>query len=267
MKAARRRTAGKFNRDVLKALAKRPSDRFFLYVHYIDVHDWSLFRRSYRESVEMFDQQLDELLDQLEADGLLENATVFLTSDHGEMLVDQHDGVKVVRHFGNPAYEPVLTVPLIVTPQTKADGGTLIRSQDLHGMIGQIAGLGGNPAPDLASDALFVSEMSYQNYRSGRWKSIWARSGTWRVLYDLVADPGEHIDLAGERADILAKHRERIDELSIALSSDGSQAESLGDENLARLRALGYIDSTKDEFWNGKAALESLGSPENGDGL
>lgn len=267
MKAARRRTAGKFNRDVLKALAKRPSDRFFLYVHYIDVHDWSLFRRSYRESVEMFDQQLDELLDQLEADGLLENATVFLTSDHGEMLVDQHDGVKVVRHFGNPAYEPVLTVPLIVTPQTKADGGTLIRSQDLHGMIGQIAGLGGNPAPDLASDELFVSEMSYQNYRSGRWKSIWARSGTWRVLYDLVADPGEHIDLAGERADILAKHRERIDELSIALSSDGSQAESLGDENLARLRALGYIDSTKDEFWNGKAALESLGSPENGDGL
>jgi arylsulfatase A-like enzyme len=249
-KVARVRTAGDVNREVLRALAKRPSDRFFLYVHYIDVHDWSLFRRSYKESVELFDERLGELLDRLESDGLLEDASVLLTSDHGEMLVDQHLGVKTVRHYGNPSFEPLMEIPLIVNPPTEADAGAMIRSQDVRGMIGKIAGIGGGGAKDLAPDELYVSEMTFQHYRKGRYKSLWARKGSSLMLFDLESDPHEYMNIAGKHADILAEHRNRIDELSRALASNPSQVMPLSDEDLERLRMLGYLESTESEFLN-----------------
>jgi len=258
--AARLRTADDVNREVLAALERRPSDRFFLYVHYIDVHDWSLFRRSYEKSVERYDRQLGELLDQLAADGLLEGATVVFTSDHGEMLVEQHLNLKTSRHFGNPAFEPVLEIPLIVTPPIKADARAMIRSQDVRGMIGRIAGLDVRPAPDLEPDELFLTEMFYQTYRKGRWKSMWERTGDGHMLFDLVEDPHENVDLSKQRADILARHRERIDELSLALVSGRGQAPTLSDEQLERLRALGYIDTTTDEFRNREAIPERPGT-------
>ena len=259
---ARVRTASDVNRVVLQALAKRPSDRFFLYVHYIDVHDWSLFRRSYQESVELFDQLLGELLDRLEADGLLENATVILTSDHGEMLVDKHLEIKTVRHYGNPSFEPLMEIPLIVTPPTQTDPAAMIRSQDVRGMIGRIAGIGGGPARDLAPDELYVSEMDFQHYRKGRFKSLWARKGPSIMLFDLDADPGEYVNLADERADILAEHRSRIDELSRALASNPSQVLPLSDEDLERLRMLGYLDSTQSEFLNHPVISEAPATRE-----
>ena len=261
-KVARVRTAKDVNREVLRALGKRPSDRFFLYIHYIDVHDWSLFRRTYEKSVELLDKRLGELLDQLEADGLLENATVILTSDHGEMLVEEHLGVRVERHYGNPSFEPVMEIPLIVTPPTQADPSAMIRSQDLRGMIGKIAGIGGGTTPDLDPDELYVSEMKFQHYRKGRYKSLWSRKDSSRMLFDLEADPHENVDLADKLADVLAEHRSRIDELSRALASNPSQVMPLSEESLERLRMLGYIESTESEFMNGSPNPEAPATRE-----
>lgn len=247
------RTARHVNDDVLLALTKRPSDRFFLYIHYLDVHDWSLFQRSYKKAVERFDRRLGELLDALEAKGLLENATVILTSDHGEMLVDEHLNLKTLRHLGNPSFEPVLKVPLIVTPSIGADTTALIRTQDLRGMIRKIAGIGPDLTSDLEPTELFISEQHYQNYRKGRWKSIWKRSGGKPMLFDLVADPRERVNLSRRRNDILLQHRSRIDELSRAMASDASLAQDLSQQDLDRLRALGYVDSLRDDVREQKA--------------
>ena len=60
--SARIRTAQHVNKSVYQTLANRKSDRFFLYVHYIDVHDWILFDISYAESVRRFDKRLGELM-------------------------------------------------------------------------------------------------------------------------------------------------------------------------------------------------------------
>jgi arylsulfatase A-like enzyme len=244
--AARIRTAADVNREVLEALARRPTDRFFLYVHYIDVHDGMLFQKSYAESVERLDADLGRLLDRLQSEGLLDDATIVFTSDHGEMLVPEHLGLKTKGHFGNPSFQPVLEIPLIVSPAIDVDASAMIRSQDVRGLIGQIAGIGGERAPDLEPDELFVTERIYQTYRKGRWKSIWPRDGTAGLLFDLDADPQETADLAAEHPEILATHRQRIDELSRQLVSSVKQVPVLDEDDRARLRALGYLGPATD---------------------
>jgi hypothetical protein len=116
----------------------------------------------------------------------------------------------------------------------------------VRGLIGQIAGIGGERAPDLEPDELFVTERIYQTYRKGRWKSIWPRDGTAGLLFDLDADPQETADLAAEHPEILATHRQRIDELSRQLVSSVKQVPVLDEDDRARLRALGYLGPATD---------------------
>ena len=242
------RSAKHVNREIANALATRPSDKFFLYIHYLDVHDYGLFKRSYGAGVEVFDRQLGVLLDQLEADGLLTNASVILTSDHGEMLEGEHVGETGREHFGNPSFEQLLEIPLIVTPPTEIDSNQFVRSQDVRGLIRSIAGLTPFVAPELEADELFLSEMFYQTYRKGRWKSSWARGGADPLLFDLQDDPGEEVNLAKVRTDIVAEHRKRIDELSQQMSTESSQVPELSEDDLERLRALGYLETTDESF-------------------
>ncbi len=242
--AARTRTAFHVNTATARALARRKSDHFFLYVHYIDVHDWLLFDISYAESVVRFDAYLGQLLDLLEQRGLLAGATVILTSDHGEMLVEEKLHFRVTRHYGNPSFEPLLNVPLLIAPPTELDSDLLVRSQDVKGIVRRIAGLEGSPATDLEPDELFVTEQFYQTYRRGGWKSMWERKSDQVLLFDLEADPGEEKDLSGERPELLAEHRRRIDELAGALTSTDGGAPELGAEEIERLRQLGYLDRT-----------------------
>lgn len=246
------RTATHVNRDVERALADRPSDKFFLYVHYLDVHDYSLFKRTYATAVERFDKQLGELFEQLDTAGLLESATVIITSDHGELLDETYANLKTVRHFGNPALQPTLEIPLIIKPATHLAPNRFIRSQDVRGLLLELVGLDEPPASELEPDELFLSEMFYQTYRKGRWKSHWPRTGEPALLFDLHSDPGEKINLAVGRSDehagILEAHRSRLDELSRNLATRSSQVPVMDDEDVLRLRALGYIETTDEAF-------------------
>jgi hypothetical protein len=116
--AWRERTWRHVNRAARRALARRAGDRFFLYVHYMDVHDWGYRGAPYAQSVAMVDTAVGALLGVLDAADLLEDAAVILTSDHGEHLGETHppDPARVMRsHQGNPSYQELLHVPLIVT--------------------------------------------------------------------------------------------------------------------------------------------------------
>lgn len=246
------RTAADVNRDVERVLATRPSDHFFLYVHYLDVHDYSLFERSYADSVERFDTHLGELLDHLEANALLDDAVVILTSDHGEILDESYAGLKAARHFGNPSMQPVLEIPLLIKPKTRFDSDVFVRTQDLREWIRDIAGIGDDLPHDLEPDELFLSEMIYRSYRKGRWKSHWPRTDQALLLFDLESDPHETRNLAvdrdPERDRVLAAHRRRIDELSRRLATPPTHVPELSDEDRIRLRALGYIETTEEGF-------------------
>jgi arylsulfatase A-like enzyme len=241
------RTGNIVNRRVMEVLDQRQNEKLFLYVHYMDVHDWSMKSMPYTWAVLAFDQHLGELLDDLDKRGLLEDAVVILTSDHGEALKEKHVLPTTLSHYGNPSFEQVLQVPLIVAPASFANTAPLIRSEDVSDLIRQVAGIREdelimNDTMQLQKDELYLSEMNYQTYRKGRWKSFWPRNSSRIYLVDLHADPQEMHDVADDHPEIIETHRKRVKRLNQALSSSLGHEDQLSEEDLDRLRTLGYVE-------------------------
>ena len=236
---AESRTGVATNRAVGEVLQARSSDRFFLYVHYLDVHDWLLLGRPYRKGVAAFDRYLGELLGLLEAENLLDGAVVIVTGDHGESLHGEEHPLESRLHVGNPSYESVLRVPLIVAPPVFGDSSAPIRGQDLRGLIRELAGGTPDPPPE---PELFLSEVRYRTYRRDGFKSVWPRNADAPLLFDLTLDPGESRDVAAAHPEVLDSHERRVKALSEELAA-GSRPKDVLDANTAnRLRVLGYID-------------------------
>jgi arylsulfatase A-like enzyme len=236
------------NEKVSAALDRRSGDRLFLYVHYLDVHDYHLARVPYAEAVAKFDAVLGALLAILDARGLRKGAAIVLTSDHGESLGgEMHFQQPRGGHAGNPSFETVLRVPLIVSGARLAwDEDALVRTEDVFRMLVRLAG-GEPPDPaDLRDDEHLVGERRYRTYRQGRWKSFWPRGGEPPRLVDLSEDPLEQHDLAASHADVLAAHRERVEELSRRLATDADMIEEVAPEQRRRLEALGYLEGAYD---------------------
>ena len=66
-------------------------------------------RTNYDEYVLYADREFGRLMDRLEASGMLENAWVVLTSDHGEMFERG-----ILGHITSVLYQPVIRVPLMI---------------------------------------------------------------------------------------------------------------------------------------------------------
>jgi arylsulfatase A-like enzyme len=190
----------------------------------------------YDAEIRYMDAQLAPLIARLEADG----AGVVLLSDHGEEFFE-HKGYS----HGRSLYEEVLRVPLVVrAPGDAPPVGVVDAPVSLDGVASTLLGFAGLGAPPGAAGPLpertgqappraFVSEGTYRGkdmtavlagkhkavlvhppgLRSAQLKSAaqaWARgemSGDL-AIYDLVADPGEQLDVSagleeGERAPVL----------------------------------------------------------------
>ncbi len=242
---AEERAGDRINSAIYAALDQRPSDHFFLYAHYLDVHDWLLRRHGYKHGVEVFDVFLGELLSDLERRKLLEGAVIILTSDHGEALGEIHVREPQPLHFGNPSYDPVLRVPLIVRPAHFEDSSLPIRGRDMKRLILSLLDPReeGERVRFVPESENYFSEQKYQILQLGRWKSFWSRDGSHRFLVDLRNDPAETRDVAEANPEILAAHRSRVDVLAEELSADPrSLFQDLSDEDRARLGILGYLD-------------------------
>jgi arylsulfatase A-like enzyme len=235
------RSAQHVNRAALAALDRRPSDRVFLFVHYMDVHDNTQNRYTYSASVQKVDQAIGELMGALQNAQLLDDALVVITSDHGERLSERHFVRGKRSHGGNPSFEEVLLVPLIVIPGSKLSEG-IVRGEDVFRLVWSSVGGGPPEGGELEGGELFVSERHWQTYRKGRWKSYVRRSDGRLYLVELDRDPGEKKDVADEYPDVVAAHRARVATLTTRLATANPQVDDLTEEDRLRLHALGYLE-------------------------
>ncbi len=230
------------NRAAVSAVARRPRDRFFLYVHYMDVHDHHFERRPYDEAVASVDEAVGRLLGRLEQAGLLEDAVVLLTSDHGERLDEKRPVRSGRQHNGNPSFQELLRVPLIAAPAIDPRPDRFLRGQDLYRLILGIAGVASESEVELEADEHFVGEVNFRTYVKGRWKSMQHRAGNRFHLFDLESDPDELHDVAARHPDRVAAHRLRVEALSRRLETQRELGERLSTDEERRLRALGYLE-------------------------
>jgi arylsulfatase A-like enzyme len=247
--ARKKRSWFHVNRAAEVALDRRDSDRFFLYVHYMDVHDYSLDSldppaalEAYARAVETVDVAVGKLIEALDTRGLLDGAVVVVTADHGERLDERHLIAGPGGHVGNPSHQEVLEVPLIVAPAIFDDPQALVRTQDLFDRLRSLAGLPDREGTVLSSDELLIGEKRFRTYLDGRFKSVIRRSDASHLLFDLEADPEEMRNVAGDHPDVATLHAERIDILSRQLGTSLRVRQELSEDERERLRALGYLE-------------------------
>ncbi|MBU1877362.1 MAG: sulfatase-like hydrolase/transferase, partial [Chloroflexi bacterium] len=268
-----------FNQSVLAWLEANHDQRFFMYLHYMDTHrpywlhpydgrsyydeDPALLgpiSDAYDGEIRYFDQQFGNLVAALKRLGLYDDALIILTSDHGEEFLE-HDGWA----HGKTLYQEVTNIPLIIKYPGGAGAGMtdagMARSVDIATTILDVAGI---PAPSIMEgvslrqppDAPARSQLSLSTtcqkgwsmaVRDSRYKLIEIIDGNPRgramtQLYDLVADPGETVNLAETHPDVLARLRATLSQM-MALSEQaavGSQEAVLDAEFQERLHQLGY---------------------------
>jgi arylsulfatase A-like enzyme len=177
----------------------------------------------YDAEIAALDREIGVLLDRLCTAGLLEDAVVVVTSDHGEFLGEHHR----LEH-GNSLLRPLRRVPLIVRAKGWFDGGrrvsSVVRLEDILPTLCQLCGVvrpnpidgaslcsnlegrlsrGFDGAKDSARERLkaLVPDVTPPPVRTmsaiydGRWHSLEYGDGELE-LFDLATDPGEETNLA-----------------------------------------------------------------------
>lgn len=254
---------------------------FFLFLHYMDVHEWrkraernhpgwsarpyreedrQRFLDAYDELAIYTDRQIERVLETLDTWGVLDDTIVVLTSDHGEAFFEEGGYVG----HGDSSRDLVLHVPLALwgpgVPHGQVDGR--VQLADVAPTVLDLVGIASEPydmdgkslllnggGPDTR-DRTVVSE-----FNLGAIDSVVVYQGPWRLvhypqhgvtrLYRADADvPAEEVS---------DKHREVVDDLLALVEryqrSSQQHRQSLeygktriDDETLQSLRALGYID-------------------------
>jgi arylsulfatase A-like enzyme len=223
------------------------------------------------------DRQIDRLLGFLDSRELLERTFVAVVADHGESL-GEHDILH--QHLG--LYEPSVHVPLTVrwpdghTPRGLAADvppGTrrgrrfrgLVQTVDLAPSLLAASGLGPGPGSWVEGADLWdwvgagggraggrpavVAEHANREgamIRTRRYKYVAMAEGgllpAGPSLFDLAADPGETIDLAGRGLAVEERLARALAAWRSAAAAPGGAPRLPPAEELASLRALGYVD-------------------------
>jgi arylsulfatase len=205
--------------------------------------DWKRQRQLYFADIAHLDNELGRLRAGLEETGRADNTLIVFTSDHGELLHDHGLLGKWERH-----YDACIRVPLMVTgPGVAAgDNGDLVDHTDIAPTIYEWAGVekptlprwpeSAEPLPMLPGTSLVnrtsgTRDAVYVQSNNNHWEATprsWARTirterhrytrhlaSGGEQLFDLVADPGEQVNLAHDPAfaDVAEELRDRLMEL------------------------------------------------------
>lgn len=217
------------------------------------------------------DAALPELIHALQENGLLENTLIVFIADHGEHL-GEHD---LWDHIP-PSYMQVVHVPMLMRFPSGTVKKTVIEQPvqlvDLMPTILDLADIDALRLPlqgrslmplimgsegEVSVEMTVVQEaMLYQRADDPKavGSLVWDR---WHflhsdkvpsALFDFRADPAEGVPLAPSRAfedqamELLLNLRQLDDELRQAQGSESSAVVEIDLDNIANLKALGYLD-------------------------
>jgi len=212
--------------------------------------DTAFLEAMYRGEVAYLDSQIARLRDELSRLGLLGGNTLFvLTADHGEQFGEHGDWEHGDMHVEN-VHVPLLVYGAGIEPRRI---GEIVRLVDVTPTL--LALLGLPPMPDGEGRSLVplleggslpplpaVSELGWRwRVSADPFALILERDRA--ELFDLASDPGEKLDLAQERPEVVAELRAFLDAHEAAgkpVSGGAEAAKPLDDALRERLRALGY---------------------------
>jgi len=240
--------------------------------------DLGYYRALYDAEIAYTDDEIGRLLADMGERGLMDNTLTVFTSDHGESLGEH-------RYFfdhGRFGFETCLHVPLIfhfpgrIEPRVDLEPVELI---DVAPTILQFAGVslpegvwmqGRSLLPRLdgiAGDADGFSHAEAGYATDGRWQKI-ARNQRYKLifapysssqryiggpgqefaLFDLVADPGETVNLMGSEPEVFETLRAEIWRWwlpnsfdALVDAGDTREETEVSSETIEQLKALGYI--------------------------
>ncbi len=264
----------------LAFLASHGRERFFLYLHLMDVHQYAYdastrtfgtaYVDAYDSAISWVDHNLGVLAKGLHDRGLLEKTLLVIAADHGEAFGEHgHEG------HARDLYSETTRVPLIVSFPFALPRGVvvreLVRNVDVMPTIFELAGL--PPIEGAAGRSLVPLILASQDeagvgtppayaqldrtwgatdqeprpivsVRTEDWKLIQAADGSADgELYDERRDPREAHDVAGGAAGARAALEPLAARyLALPPAPWGSADEvELAPEQLEQLRALGYV--------------------------
>ena len=165
--------------------------------------------------IEMIDDGVGQILNTLEQQGLTDNTIILFTSDHGELL-----GTHGLLHKGPPSYRQLVEISMLIKGPGISAGQTqnaLTNHIDLAPTFLDLAGVsrggkqfdGRSMVPLLEGQSDWQREANYGEYhptakpelynqtiRTRKWRlSIYPDCPHWGEMFDLEADPNEHVNL------------------------------------------------------------------------
>lgn len=241
---------------------KESAEPFFAFVHFYDPHapyeapesSGGTAAERYHDEVRYADGLVGELLDWLDHNGETARTIVVLTSDHGEALGEHGEST-----HGYFVYQSTLAVPWVLRFPDGPKGlrlpglvslvdvtPTLL---DLLGLAG-LQGVDGRSLVPLWEDGSIPPRAAYSESFLPRMHFGWSELRSLRderyklilaprpELYDLVADPGEAVNLAPRERD---RVRAMTQTLLDRVEAEAASETTLDRESLERLRSLGYL--------------------------
>ena len=239
---------------------------FFAWVHFYDPHfpydpppDYrkDFAARPYDGEIAYMDSCLGQVIGALKSRGLLERTLVVLAGDHGEGL-----GEKVEQEHGVFIYEMAVKVPLLFYCEKRLPSGSVMepaaRTIDIVPTVLDILRIAGasvdgrSLVPAIEGRERRGREIYLESFyprESWGWSELVGLvADGWKYvqaprpeLYDLVSDPGESKDLAGEKPDKVRELKGRLEKLLVSAPAAAGERRELSLSEQEKLRSLGYV--------------------------
>jgi arylsulfatase A-like enzyme len=200
-------------------------------------HGWPEIERRHASRITMLDQQIQRLLDKLEAMGELDNTFILFTSDNGPHAEgpkdDKHDPLFFMSSHGlkghkRDMYEGGIRVPGIVCWTGKSIQGVTDHPAAFYDVMPTLAEVAGIECPKQTDGLSFLPEVLgkeqkkhdhlyweiaesnsakafRQATRRGDWKAVRYGAGSATELYDLKTDLYETKNVADQYPEVVDK--------------------------------------------------------------